>query len=190
MRATAAVVAAMLLASPPQVAAGGGWAGDGWAAWAAHIVAGETRGVPSARLAVACTLTRDVERGWDPWALRDRWYGWSDPTDADLAAVETALAGGCGDVPEFRFVGNLQDLALWRGRGWVGDGPFVLYAGSDGQYVVGVPAGGPAARDGKRAQKDEQGRDMRDGLPGHPGGPPGTGGPVLRRRQARIGNVR
>jgi len=54
--------------------------------------------------------------------------------------VYTALTPeGCAAVPEFAFVGNLQDLAYWRSIGMVGDGPFVLYVGPNDMAVVGIP---------------------------------------------------
>ena len=115
------------------------WATEAWIDYAAHIVASEAWNVPSADLAVACTLVRDVRRGWQPWALHHRWYGWAEPDEADYAAVRRALTpNGCDSVPEFAFVGNLDDLFYWRSIGMVGDGPFVLYIG-DGAAVVGVP---------------------------------------------------
>jgi hypothetical protein len=117
---------------------GPAWATAAWQDYAAHIVAGETRGVPSAAYPVACTLIGDVERGMHPWRLRGRWYGWKTPNASERAAVRLALAG-CEDVPRYRFVGNLSDLRLWQERGMVAvDGPFDLYTGTRGLVVVGV----------------------------------------------------
>jgi len=115
------------------------WATDAWIEFAAHIVASEARNVPSADLAVACTLVWDVERGWQPWMLRGRWFGWGEPDEGDREAVVQAVLGGCSDVPRFVYVGNLNDLRHWRAVGMVGDGPFVLYIGNGGSAVVGVP---------------------------------------------------
>jgi len=122
--------------SPPVAPA---WTTVAWRDFAAHIVASEARGVPAADLAVACTLSRDVERGWDPWALRRRWFGWGNPDSADRAAVDRAVNGGCDNIPHFKYVGNLNDLRHWHAVGMVGDGPFVLYIGAGGGAVVGVP---------------------------------------------------
>lgn len=143
------VVALLLLAEPalamhptPQEEAPARWTGPAWAteAWiehAAHIVAGETRGVPSAAYPVACTLIGDVERGMHPGRLRTRWYGWRVPNASERAAVRRALVE-CGDVPRYRFMGSMSDLRLWQARGMVSDGPFDLYTGIAGLTVVGV----------------------------------------------------
>jgi len=116
---------------------GPAWATAAWQDYAAHIVAGETRGVPAAAYPVACTLIRDVERGSHPWRLRGRWYGWKAPRADERAAVRLALRG-CQDVPRYRYVGTLSDLRLWQARGMVGEGPFNLYTGAAGLEVVGV----------------------------------------------------
>lgn len=144
------LVAWLLLAEParamyptpqeerPARTVGPAWASAAWQDYAAHIVAGETRGVPSAAYPVACTLLLDVERGAHPWRLRGRWYGWEVPRDDERAAVRLALRG-CEGVPRYRFVGSLNDLKLWQTRGWVAEnGPFDLYTGSGGLAVVGV----------------------------------------------------
>ena len=114
------------------------WATERWRDWAAHIVASEARNVDSADLVVACTMVRDVERGWHPWALRGRWYGWGPPDAKDREAVERALAGECTGVPVYRYVGNLSDARLWRRMGLL-DGRVDLYLGDYGSAVVGVP---------------------------------------------------
>lgn len=122
----------------PPAGSGPAWATPAWQDYAAHIVAGETMGVPSAAYPVACTLIGDVERGAHPWRLRGRWYGWKTPNASERAAVRLALRG-CEDVPRYRFVGSLSDLRLWQARGWVAqDGPFDLYTGARGLAVVGV----------------------------------------------------
>jgi len=124
------------------VLAGGGapeWATDAWQDWAAHVVASEARDVPSADLVVACTMVRDIERGWPPWALDRRWFGYGPPDEADYAAVRQAVNGGCGDVPHYKFVGNFQDAQLWRMNDYF-DGRADLYLGKYGSAVVGVPA--------------------------------------------------
>jgi len=120
------------------------WATAEWQEFAAHIVAGEVRGVPAARMAVACTLVRDVEvqRPFDyaqgDGGLRERWFGWAEPGDGDREAVALALSGGCEDVPRYRYVGSLRDARYWRSIGMIGDGPFVLFLGEGGQVVVAV----------------------------------------------------
>lgn len=133
-------------------AAGTGWATEAWREWAAGVVAGEVRGVPAARMAVACTLVRDVAAGWDPWRLGERWYGWHEPGPEDRAAVEAALAGGCEGVRRYRFVGSLEDARMWQARGWV-EGRVDLWLGPGGQAVVAVPVeqgGGGAVGQGSQ----------------------------------------
>lgn len=118
------------------------WATAAWVEYAAHITASESRNVPSSDLPIACTLVRDVERGYHPWRLYGnpgRWHGWGAPDAADYAAVRTALGGGCGEVPDFRYVGNLNDSWYWKRVGII-DGPVTLYLGDNGRSaVVGVP---------------------------------------------------
>lgn len=116
------------------------WATGEWIDFAAHIVAGETRSVPSANRIVACTLIRDIESGWQPWSLRKRWYGWKTPTDQERRSVIEAL-NGCLDIPVYRFVGSPSDLTLWQSRGMVGDGPFDMYTGFSNHVIIGVRYG-------------------------------------------------
>lgn len=114
------------------------WATPNWQDWAAHIVASEARGVPQADLVVACTMVRDVQRGWHPWALRKRWFGWGEPDLQDRLAVWLAVSGGCNSVPNYRYVGNLQDARYWKRLGYI-DGQIDLYLGEGTAAVVGVP---------------------------------------------------
>lgn len=114
------------------------WATPQWRDFAAHIVASEARNVPEADIVVACTLRRDVERGWNPWRLRDRWFGWGPPEIADIAAVTSSLNGGCADVPTYLYVGNITDVLLWTQRGMISSGPHDLYVGPTGSTVIGV----------------------------------------------------
>lgn len=115
------------------------WASPQWRNFAAHIVASEARNVPAADIVVACTLRRDVERGWHPWGLRDgRWLGWGTPDAADIAAVESSLNGGCVDIPTYKYVGNITDVLLWTQRGMISSGPHDLYIGPTGSTVIGV----------------------------------------------------
>lgn len=115
------------------------WATERWMDYAAHIVASEARGVPQADIVIACTILRDIERGWHPKALGDRWYGYGPPDVADRQAVKDALyTDTCEDVPVYRYVGNFRDAQLWRRLGMI-DGKVDLYLGFGGQAVVGVP---------------------------------------------------
>ncbi len=83
----------------------------------ATIVAGEVgTTVPAARLPVACTVVEDHRRGQD---LTTRWYGRATPTGPDLEAARLALAGGCGHLPYFRFLGSAADLKAWTRRGYI-----------------------------------------------------------------------
>lgn len=111
-----------------------------WIDYAAHIVASEARNVPAADIVIACTLLRDVERGWHPWNLRRRWFGYGTPDAKDVAAVRNAVyTRACEAVPEYKFVGNLKDVYLWRSIGLIGSGPLHLYVGLEGSTVIGVP---------------------------------------------------
>lgn len=114
------------------------WATPAWIEFASWIVASEARGVPAADKVVACTLVRDVERGWNPWLLRNRWFGWGRPDAADRKAVLQAVSGGCGDVPDYLYVGNYRDAQHWRSVGMIGNAPVDLYLGAGGSAVVGV----------------------------------------------------
>jgi len=108
--------------------------------FAAHIVASEARNVPEADIRVACTLLWDIERGWPPWALRKRWFGWGTPDEADRQAVRDALyTDVCDNIPHYKYVGNIRDVYHWRAIGAIGEGPFDLYVGPTGSTVVGIP---------------------------------------------------
>ena len=121
------------------------WVTPSWPLYAAHIVASEARGVPSADIAVACTLIWDVVEGGylgRPFELDDhgRWNGWGSPDAADEEAVYRALlTDACNHIPRYKFIGNLRDARHWRSIGMIPDGPFDLYLGVAGQAVVGVP---------------------------------------------------
>ncbi len=115
------------------------WATEQWQDFASHIVASEARNVPEADIVIACTLVRDVENGWNPWALRNRWFGWGTPDDKDRQAVFMSLSSpACDDVPEYRFVGNFLDVQRWRASGMISEGPYDLFVGRTGSAVVGV----------------------------------------------------
>lgn len=125
--------------SPPEPPALPIWATEAWMDFAAHIVASEARGVPQADIVVACTMVRDIDRGWHPWSLQDRWFGWGAPDAEDRLAVRRALEEGCDEVPVYRYVGNFRDAQHFRAVGMAGKGPLDLYLGPRGQAVVGVP---------------------------------------------------
>ena len=116
------------------------WATDAWRDYAAHIVASEARGVPAADIVIACTLIRDVERGFRPWNLHPgRWHGFGKPDEADIQAVTDALLSpACVHIPRYKYVGNFRDAQYWTRSGIIDDGPFDLYLGPHGQAVVGV----------------------------------------------------
>ena len=116
------------------------WATENWMDYAAHIVASEARGVPQADIVVACTLIRDVEKGWPPMRLGKRWFGYGTPDEADRQAVWDALfTSACENVPAYRYVGNIRDAQLWRSTGMIEGDKVDLYLGLGGQAVVGVP---------------------------------------------------
>ena len=117
------------------------WATASWQTYAAHIVASEARGVPSADIVIACTLIRDIERGYHPWNLHPgRWHGYGTPDDLDRKAVTDALlSSACVDVPRYKYVGNFRDAQYWVRSRTIDNGPFDLYVGPHGQAVVGVP---------------------------------------------------
>lgn len=115
------------------------WATESWRDYAAHIVASEARGVPAADIVVACTILRDIKKGWPPFGLGERWFGYGPPDEADRQAVKDALyTDACEDVPAYRYVGNFRDAQLWKRLGMI-DGKVDLYLGAEGQAVVGVP---------------------------------------------------
>lgn len=116
------------------------WATENWRDYAAHIVASEARGVPQADIVIACTLIRDVEKGWPPMGLGKRWFGFGPPDAADRQAVQDALyTDACEDVPDYRYVGNFKDAQYWRWLGMIETGKVDLYLGPSGAAVVGVP---------------------------------------------------
>lgn len=116
------------------------WATENWMDYAAHIVASEARGVPQADIVVICTILLDIERGWLPFGLGERWYGYGPPDAADRQAVRDALyTDACESVPHYRYVGNFKDAQYWRWLGMIKDGKVDLYLGTRGQAVIGVP---------------------------------------------------
>ncbi len=117
------------------------WATERWIEWAAHIVSSEAgNAVPQARIVVSCTMVRDVEdRGWPPWSLRNRWFGWGRPSAADVQAVRRAVNGGCDDVKQYAFVGNIDDGKTWKRMGLIGEEAVDLFIGPTGSTVIGVP---------------------------------------------------
>lgn len=126
---------------PPIPAEYPAWATEWCITHIAHVVASEARGVPSADLAVACTIWRDITQGgYTCFTITPhRWKGYGPPDELDYAAVRTALLGGCESVPEFRFLGNLGDARYWLGTGMVQEQPLSLWLGPGGSAVVGIP---------------------------------------------------
>jgi len=115
------------------------WATPEWKDFASHIVASEARGVESADIVIACTLIRDIERGWHPWELRKRWFGWGTPDKKDIEAVNQSLTkDGCANIPEYKYVGNINDVRVWMNMRMINTGPHDLYIGYGGQTVVGI----------------------------------------------------
>jgi len=116
------------------------WATPAWIEYAAHVVASEARNVPAADIVIACTILRDVERGWHPWSLHPgRWHGFGRPDKADRQAVHDALlTDACDSVPNYRYVGNFNDAKYWRRTGVIGETAVDLYLGPSGSAVVGV----------------------------------------------------
>lgn len=108
------------------------WATEEWKNFASHIVAGEIPyGCEECALVTACTIRRDVERGWNPWNLRQRWYGWKQPTEMALNAVEESLSTmGCACVPDCKFLGNQNDYN-WN---WSPQ-PFIEFGNDNGKSV-------------------------------------------------------
>ena len=120
-----------------------GWVKPEWPLYAAHIVASEARGVPSADVAIACTLVWDVVEGGyleRPFELHEhgRWNGWGTPDELDEEAVYRALlTDACANM-RYQFVGNSADVFVWLSMRMITEGPHDLYIGPGGQSVVGV----------------------------------------------------
>jgi hypothetical protein len=103
----------------------------------AGIVAGETAvNCPACDRVIACTIARDLARGYSVARLRHRWYGHGWPSVGQRETVRQALSNGgyCAEIPDCRFVGNVSDYA----NNWRGLGPGVLHCGTRG-CVVCVP---------------------------------------------------
>lgn len=96
------------------------WATPAWKDFAAHIVAGEATPYMASKMLVICTMINDVEKGWHPWALRNRWFGYRYPSKEDHLSVELAFSGGCEEVPNYIYLGNKSDYELWKTLGYVG----------------------------------------------------------------------
>jgi hypothetical protein len=104
----------------------------------ASIVAGEVGGsVPDARMLVACQVVEDAWRG-RPLGP-PRWNGWRTPGPRDVAAAERALQTDyCDGVPKFRFLGNEDDLRVWKRLGYVKEGDLIMRVRRGRWTVVGV----------------------------------------------------
>jgi len=87
------------------------WATTDWKHFASHIVSGEIPpGCSECALVTACTIKHDVDREWNPWALRKRWYGWGPRTSLSDWAVQTSLEPlGCAGIPNCKYLGNEND---------------------------------------------------------------------------------
>lgn len=97
------------------------WASPEWRDYASHILAGERDGQMDRRT-IACSLVRDVLRGYGPWDLRKRWYGWREPSWADRLEIWHVVfqtPGHCDGIPWCRYVGSGKDYELWSRRGMV-----------------------------------------------------------------------
>jgi len=104
----------------------------------AAIVAGEVgTSVPDARMLVACQVVRDAEAGRSIGP--PRWNGYSTPGIADIEAAQKALyTDACDAIPPFRFLGNANDLRIWRSRGYVDGDDAILFIRRGPFTVVGV----------------------------------------------------
>jgi len=128
---------------PPSLPA---YATQQWIHYAASIVAGET--VPGCEICdrwIACTIQRDIERGYYPWALHPgRWHGYRTPRPEHLAAVEAALhPQGCLDVPTCAYLGNLNDYRYWSAGRLAQDVSCHLVGNRHGAIVC-IPPTSPA----------------------------------------------
>lgn len=126
-----------LSAQPPS------WATVGWQDYAAHIVAGE--GVPGnkeAALWIACTIRRDVERGWGPYLLYPgRWHGWGYPDEISEEAVALSLTkNGCRKVEKCMYLGNSADyFNNWQHLGpgvWTRDKKIVCMRWDESKFQL------------------------------------------------------
>ena len=117
------------------------WATEWCITHIAHIVASEARGVPSADLAVACTVWRDITYwGYTCFTITpDRWKGYGTPDKLDYEAVYTALSGGCDHIPVFSYLGNLNDARWFYSHNLVITQPLSLWLGPTDSAVVGIP---------------------------------------------------
>jgi len=115
------------------------WATPAWKESAAHIVSGEATPYMESKMLVICTMINDVEnRGWNPWNLRQRWYGWRYPTEKDRLAVEKAFQGGCSEIPPYIYLGNYSDYRLWRSMGFIREGYVADFYEYDHWTMVGI----------------------------------------------------
>jgi len=118
------------------------WATDWCVSKIAHVVASETMNVNGAARACACTIRNDIEFGGYTCATitPNRWKGYGTPNEAVREAVHQAMIGNCGDIPRFRYFGNMEtDLNYFLRQNWVEDQPLYLWVGDNGTRVVGIP---------------------------------------------------
>lgn len=115
------------------------WFTPQWVKFAAGIVAGEAADSDTARLLVTCTIRHDIERGWHPWKLRARWFGWRTPSPPDYLAVTRAfLTDACNPIPVCRFVGNWKDYYYWSATGLATSPPALTITDHNGATTLCV----------------------------------------------------
>jgi len=116
------------------------WATGRWIIFAASIVAGEAADTDEARQVTACTLVHDVERGWYPWVLRDRWFGWASPSKEALTAMVLATTTNiCREYPRCSYVGSFEDLKYWRRTGVADSSGVWVWMDAKGKTTVCIP---------------------------------------------------
>lgn len=68
-----------------------------------------------------------------------RWNGWRTPGPDDIAAAEAALyTDACEAIPSFRFLGNANDLEIWKRMGYVKPNDAIIRIKKGRFTVVGV----------------------------------------------------
>ncbi len=115
------------------------WATPAWQESAAYIVAGEATPYMASKMLIICTMINDVEnRGWNPWNLKQRWYGWRYPTEDDHLAVKRAFQGGCEGIPPYIYLGNYSDYRLWKSMGFIRENYVADFYEYDHWTIVGI----------------------------------------------------
>lgn len=115
------------------------WATPAWKESAAYIVSGEATPYMASKMLVICTMINDIEnRGWCPWSLKNRWYGWRYPTEKDRLAVERAFQEGCDGIPAYIYLGNYSDYHLWKSMGFIRENYVADFYEFDHWTMVGI----------------------------------------------------